>query len=105
MATLRSEKANEGCAGHEQQRFAANASHELRSPVTAIRTELEVAQRTADLSAANQALQQEVGQLVSELDRISQTTEFNGSKLLDGSFTSQLFQVGANAGQAIAQGW
>ncbi|PPJ40823.1 flagellin, partial [Pseudoxanthomonas sp. KAs_5_3] len=28
--------------------------------------------------------------------------DFNGTKLLDGSFTSQLFQVGANAGQAIA---
>ncbi|MEN4952567.1 flagellin, partial [Stenotrophomonas sp. TWI819] len=29
-------------------------------------------------------------------------SEFNGTKLLDGSFSSQLFQVGANAGQAIA---
>ena len=34
-------------ASERQQRFVADASHELRSPVTAIRTELEVAQRTA----------------------------------------------------------
>ena len=34
-------------ASARQQRFVADASHELRSPVTAIRTELEVAQRTA----------------------------------------------------------
>jgi signal transduction histidine kinase len=34
-------------ASGRQQRFVADASHELRSPVTAIRTELEVAQRTA----------------------------------------------------------
>jgi len=39
--------------------------------------------------------------LVAELDRISQTTEFNGQKLLDGTFGTQQFQVGANANQTI----
>ena len=48
-----------------------------------------------------QALQQEVGQLVAELDRISLTTEFNGQKLLDGTFGTAQFQVGANANQTI----
>jgi len=47
------------------------------------------------------SLQSEVNQLVSELDRISSTTSFNGLKLLDGSFTAQSFQVGAEANQAI----
>jgi flagellin-like hook-associated protein FlgL len=43
-----------------------------------------------------------VTQLVLEIDRVAKQADFNGTKLLDGSFTSQLFQVGANAGQAIA---
>lgn len=47
------------------------------------------------------SLQSEVNQLISELDRISNTTTFNGLKLLDGSFTSQSFQIGAEANQTI----
>jgi flagellin len=38
---------------------------------------------------------------VSELDRISQTTEFAGTKLLNGTFGTQQYQVGANANQTI----
>ena len=64
--------------------------------------ELAVKSANASNSAGDrQALQQEVGQLVAELDRISQTTEFNGQKLLDGTFGTQQFQVGANANQTI----
>ncbi|CAN7728443.1 flagellin [Acidovorax sp. LjRoot66] len=64
--------------------------------------ELAVQSANASNSAGDrQALQAEVGQLVSELDRISQTTEFNGQKLLDGTFGTQQFQVGANANQTI----
>jgi flagellin len=46
-------------------------------------------------------LQKEVAQLKSEVDRVASTTSFNGTKLLDGSFTSKAFQVGANAGETI----
>jgi flagellin len=46
------------------------------------------------------ALQAEVGQLVAEITRTSEETDFNGRKLLDGSFSAS-FQVGANAGQTI----
>jgi len=49
-----------------------------------------------------EALQAEVSQLMSEVDRVAKQSDFNGTKLLDGSFTSQLFQVGANAGQSIS---
>ena len=64
--------------------------------------ELSVQSANATNSAGDRkAIQQEVGQLLSEADRISQTSEFNGLKLLDGSFGSASFQVGANAGQTI----
>ncbi|WP_311224164.1 MULTISPECIES: flagellin [unclassified Acidovorax] len=64
--------------------------------------ELSVQSANATNSAGDRkAIQAEVGQLLSELDRISVTTEFNGQKLLDGSFGSATFQVGANANQTI----
>ncbi len=64
--------------------------------------ELAVQSANATNSASDRAaLQAEVGQLTNELERISQTTQFNGQNLLDGSFTSADFQVGANANQRI----
>ena len=56
----------------------------------------------ANSASDRKALQAEVTQLVSEIDRVAKQSDFNGTKLLDGTFSSQLFQVGANAGQAIA---
>ena len=64
--------------------------------------ELSVQSANATNSASDRkAIQAEVGQLLSELDRMAVTTEFNGQKLLDGSFGSATFQVGANANQTI----
>jgi len=47
------------------------------------------------------ALQKEVNQLTSEIDRVAKQTSFNDTKLLDGSFSGVSFQVGADAGQLI----
>jgi len=53
-------------------------------------------------SASDRAsLQSEVNQLISEIQRIATGTQFNGQNILDGSFTSAKFQVGANANQFI----
>lgn len=63
--------------------------------------ELAVQSANASNSASDRAaLQGEVSQLASELDRIASTTAFNGQKLLNGS-NSNTFQVGANAGEVI----
>jgi len=64
--------------------------------------ELSVQAANATNSAGDRAaLNAEVQQLTQELQRIATTTEFNGQKLLDGSFTTAVFQVGANANQTI----
>ncbi|GAA5316128.1 MAG: hypothetical protein AseanaTS_13330 [Candidatus Pelagadaptatus aseana] len=47
-----------------------------------------------------EALNAEAQQLISEITRTAEQTNFNGRNLLDGSFTSQ-FQIGANSGETI----
>lgn len=47
------------------------------------------------------ALNAEVTQLQSEIQRVAEQTSFNGAKLLNGSFTGVAFQVGANSGETI----
>lgn len=60
--------------------------------------ELAVQSANATNSASDRAaLQLEATQLISEIDRVASNSAFNGVKLLDGSFTAQQFQVGANA--------
>jgi len=64
--------------------------------------ELAVQSANATNSTSDRAaLNSEVQQLTQELQRIATTTEFNGQKLLDGTFTTAVFQVGANANQTI----
>lgn len=64
--------------------------------------ELSVQSANATNSASDRAaLQAEVNQLKSEMNRIANSTSFNGIKILDGTFISQQFQVGANANETI----
>ncbi|HIE13255.1 MAG TPA: flagellin [Desulfotomaculum sp.] len=47
-------------------------------------------------------IQEEVNALIAEINRIASDTEFNTQKLLDGTFSSQLIHIGANAGQNLS---
>ena len=66
--------------------------------------------RTLAVQAANdtnspsdrEAIQLEINQLVSEINRIGSTTQFNGKNLLDGSDVDFNFHIGANAGQTLS---
>jgi flagellin len=48
-----------------------------------------------------QALDQEVQQLKAEIKRVSEQTNFNGTKLLDGTFSDVTFQIGSNEGENV----
>ena len=90
--------AGDGISLAQTAEGALKASSEILQRVR----ELAVQSANASNSAGDRkALNQEVSQLVAELDRISQTTEFNGAKLINGTLGTLQFQVGANANQTI----
>ena len=80
---------------------AEGALNEVTNNLQRIR-ELAVQSANATNSASDrEALDDEVQQRISEIDRIATQTAFNGLKVLDGTFGEENFQVGANAGETI----
>ena len=80
---------------------AEGALTEIGNNLQRIR-ELSVQSRNATNSDSDrQALNAEVQLLKAEIQRVAEQTNFNGTKLLDGSFQAQAFQVGADQGQTI----
>jgi len=83
---------------------AESALAELTNNLQRIR-ELAVQSANASNSQSDRdALNAEVQQRIAEVDRISKQTNFNGVKVLDGSFGTATFQVGANVGETISVG-
>jgi len=81
---------------------AEGALGEISNNLQRIR-ELAVQSANATNSASDRAaLDAEAQQLVEEIDRVANQTSFNGTNLLDGSFTNQAFQVGANVNESIS---
>ena len=46
-------------------------------------------------------LQDEIDQLAAEIDRVANTTQFNSINVLDGSYSSKVFQIGSNRDQTM----
>lgn len=81
---------------------AEGALDEITNNLQRIR-ELAVQSANATNSDSDrEALNQEVDQRIAEVNRIASQTSFNGLKVLDGTFGTQAFQVGANAGETIS---
>lgn len=80
---------------------AEGALGEVANNLQRIR-ELSVQSSNATNSSSDRAaLQAEVSQLLTEINRVADQTTFNGVNLLDGSFSGAVFQIGANAGENI----
>ncbi|HEX7111062.1 MAG TPA: flagellin [Mizugakiibacter sp.] len=81
---------------------AETALSELTNNLQRIR-ELAVQSANGTNSSADRAaLDQEVQQRIAEIDRITKQTTFNGLHVLDGTFGTAQFQVGANVGDTIS---
>ncbi|UTY58295.1 flagellin [Massilia sp. erpn] len=97
--TQAARNANDGVSLAQTAEGALSSSGDILQRIR----ELAVQSSNATNSASDrQALQTEVGQLASELNRIAQTTSFNGQALLDGTMGTANFQVGADANQLIS---
>ena len=96
-----SRNANDGIS---LSQTAEGALGELTANLQRIR-ELAVQSANSTNSASDRAtLDQEVQQRLAEIDRIASQTSFNGQKILDGTFGTASFQVGANVGETISLG-
>ena len=81
---------------------AEGALSEIHSVLQRMRELTVQASNDTYVSADREAISLEMVALTSEIDRISNQTEFNTMKLLDGSFTDKVLQVGANSSQQIS---
>ncbi|MGB6189683.1 MAG: flagellin [Aeromonas molluscorum] len=79
---------------------AEGAMDEVTGMLQRMRTLAQQSANGSNSAKDREALQKEVDQLGSEINRISQDTTFAGTKLLDGSYAGN-FQVGADANQTI----
>ena len=80
---------------------AEGALSSIADNLTRMRDLAVQAANATNTDADRAALNQEVMQLQAEIERVGNQTNFNGRKLLDGTFTNQYFQIGANANEGV----
>ena len=94
-----SSNAEDGVSLIQTAEGALNEAHSILQRMNELATQ---AANDTNTSTDRNALQKEMDQLTSEIDRIRSTTQFNSMNLLDGSFTGKNLQVGALSGQSIS---
>ncbi|MBF0627803.1 MAG: flagellin FliC [Magnetococcales bacterium] len=93
------QNANEGVSLID---VAYSALEETSNAIQDIRDMAVEARSGTRTSAERTALQLDVNQLITEIQRIATETEYNNSNLLNGSFAAKKFQIGPNIGDTIA---
>ena len=93
-----SDNAQNGISLIQVAEGALNETHSILQRMNELATQ---AANDTNTSVDRDAIQSEIDQLTSEVDRIRSTTQFNSMNLLDGSFTGKNLQVGALSGQKI----
>ena len=94
-----SSNAQDGISLIQVAEGALNETHSILQRMNELATQ---AANDTNTSTDRTAIQQEVDQLTSEINRIQSTTQFNTMNLLDGSFTGKNPQVGSLCGQSIS---
>ena len=96
--TQASANAQDGISCVQTAEGALNEVHDMLQRIN----ELAVKGENGTLTSVDQSyIQAEIKQLMTEVDRVADTTTFNEQSLLNGSFTAKGLQVGAEAGQHI----
>ena len=93
-----SANAQDGVSAIQTAEGALNETHSILQRMNELATQ---AANDTNTSVDRGAIRSEIDQLVSEIDRIQSTTQFNTMNLLDGNFTGKKLQLGALEGQTI----
>ena len=93
-----SSNAQDGISAVQVAEGALNETHSILQRMNELATQ---AANSTNTTADRNAIQSEINQLTSEIDRIQSTTQFNTMNLIDGSFTGKSLQVGSLSGQSI----
>ena len=96
---MSSKNAQDGISMIQTAEGALNETHSILQRMNELATQCA---NDTYLSADRDLAQEEINQLISEMNRIANDTEFNEMKLLNGTCSNKNLQVGAKSGQTIA---
>lgn len=96
---MASKNAQDGVSLIQTAEGALNETHSILQRMRELT--VQSANDTNTTTEDRKALQSEFVELRKEVNRISDQTEFNGKKIIEGTITSVTFQIGANTGQTL----